>query len=109
MSPQDATALIGVVVALASSVGIPIWLNRRKHRTEDTTAAQAMYTNFTATLQRERDQLRERLDQADSRHREQLKAIEADWEARVATLKARVTELEAEVVVLRRALRGDRT
>lgn len=109
MSPSDVTAFIGVAVALVSSVGIPVWLNRRRHRTDDATSTATMITEFTATLQRERDSLRLRLDESDDRYRGQLKAIEADWEARVAALKARVTELEAEVVVLRRALRGDRS
>jgi hypothetical protein len=109
VNPADVTAFVGVAVALASSVGFPVWLHRRQHRTEDATSTSAMITNFTSTLQRERDSLRLRLDESEDRYRGQLKAIEADWEARVTSLKGRVTELEAEVVVLRRALRGDRS
>jgi t-SNARE complex subunit (syntaxin) len=62
------------------------------------------WTNFTAALQRERDDLREQLESIEKRHREQLKEVESDWEQRNTLLKQRITDLETDVTSLQRQL-----
>jgi chromosome segregation ATPase len=105
MTPVELTAIVGAVVAVIGSIGIPIWLQKRKDAEDKGLSAVVSWKGITDALQKERDELRRQLDEADERQRRKVKTLEADWQQQIAAAKQRITDLENEVTALRRALR----
>jgi chromosome segregation ATPase len=106
ITATDVTAYVGIVIAVVSSIGIPIWLARRKNQADDELGSAVSWKGLTTAIQKERDDLREQLDAIEARHRDQMKNIESDWEQRMSLARSRITQLEEEVATLKRLLSG---
>jgi hypothetical protein len=112
----DATAVATVVMAGVGTVFIPVWLQRRKRRAEAIVAAEKLraaadatsvvsWQSLTIAIQKERDDIRAQLKESEARSRERVQEIESDWEKRMAIAKGRITDMETEIVMLRKELR----
>jgi predicted nucleic acid-binding Zn-ribbon protein len=115
MSPADLTAYIGTPVSIIGVILIPLWLFRRKRNDDrdmaDVVSWESMNKSLKDDVDRLKRELREtredhqrQLDAMSAQHREQIKQLDADWEARMATAQARATGLEQQLTVLREEL-----
>lgn len=126
MTPTDLTLMLGLLVTAMSSVGVPLWLNRRaaalaRAEREAEAAAEARATEvvswekITLVLERERDSLSVKLREAGVEHRNEILemrnsfAAEADrlrqrTDAEVDRANERIQQLANEVGTLRSLL-----
>lgn len=105
MTVVELTALATVAMASLSSVAIPVWLQRRKHRAEADSTAVVSWKSLTEAIQKERDDLRAQLAEIEDRARRRSREADADWDQRMLIAKQRITDLENEVAKLRDELR----
>ncbi len=115
MDPVELTTLVGAAVALASSVGFPLYASRHKEKAEKQTAANAnegtilgAQQNFVMTLQKENDKLRKEIDELRNEVEKLRDELAAERRAR-ETSEARITaETQArfQVATARSALRA---
>jgi Tfp pilus assembly protein PilV len=117
LSITELVALLGVLVAMCSSVGVPVYLNRKKDNAQAEAANLQSWQGLTAAMQAERDGALRRLremeaEYADKFHKleagyvEKFHKLEADCNRRVDAANSRVQQLEAEVTGLYRRIHG---
>lgn len=104
-TPTEWTTVAGVIVGSIGTVALPVWLQRRKaHQDADSTILTS-WQQMTAAMREERDELRQRLDDSETRHRRQVQELEQDWDRKLVKAQQRITQLEQEIEVLRRMIR----
>ena len=121
MNASTLTDIVAVVVGIAGTIGIPLWNKHRAKAKEQDMTDVVSWKEIVKALQTEvarlRNQLRDsehdyqkQLDDMATKHREQIKTLDDDWESRMATQQARVTQMENQITVLNQqltnALRG---
>ena len=116
----DPTALTDLVLgagALAAAYVVPLVLTRRKDAGDEkrdavsswaelNEALQAEIRRVTGELARQRDDYQAQLDGIRTDYQAQLDGLRTDYQAQLVGARQRITELEAEVAALQRALRG---
>lgn len=106
MDPTTITAVTMATIGAIGGIGIPVWNNWRQKTRRYLDTQVVSWEGMNKALRAERDHLQQRLDTAEARHREQIKQLEEEWESRTATMRHRITELEAEAASLRVAIRS---
>lgn len=110
----DLTVYIGTFVSI-SVAGGTFWAWRRKNRDAqdmtDVVSFESLNKALNNEVARVNKQLADqkvdyekRITEMEGRHRDQLKALEADYEQRHATLRARMADLETDNASLNRQL-----
>jgi chromosome segregation ATPase len=115
------TNIVAVAAAVAGTIGIPLWNRHRAKTKEQDMTDVVSWKEIVKALQTEvarlRTQLRDsehdyqkQLDDMGSKHREQIKTLDSDWETRMATAQTRMASMESQITVLNQqltsALRG---
>jgi hypothetical protein len=121
VTASDITAYVAVVVSIVGAIGIPLYATHRKRTKDQDMTDVVSWKEIVKALQAEvarlRNQLRDseqeyqkQLDDMASKHREQIKTLDSDWEARMATQATRMSGMESQITVLNQqltnALRG---
>lgn len=105
----DATVLTELVLgagALAAAYVVPIVLTRRKDSTDRAHDAVSSWAELNEALQAEIKRVTGELDRQRADYQTQLNALRGDYQSQLDSARTRITELEAEVSTLQRALRG---
>jgi peptidoglycan hydrolase CwlO-like protein len=121
MTASDITAIVAIIVTAIGAIVIPVYAAKRKrNQDQDMTdieswkeivkALQAEVARLRAQLRESEQDYQKQLDDMASKHREQIKTLDDDWEARMATQQARMSGMESQIAVLNQqltqALRG---
>jgi len=77
MTAIDLTKLIGAATLLLSSVFLPLYLNRRKLKSEDAAHVVLTQASVAQMFKEERDRLQRRLDEIEASHEHQMAAMAA--------------------------------
>jgi hypothetical protein len=128
MTGTDITAVVSILVTVCGVIIIPLWVIMRQRKKDRTVTVETtgmvgltglndLNKALQADIKRLREQLHEsehqyqrQLDDMSTKHREQIKTMDSDWESRMATQQVRMAGLENQIVVLNQqltqALRG---
>ena len=116
----DAGTLTEIVLAggaLAASYVVPLVLTRRKDAVDEkhdavsswaelNEALQVEIRRVTGELERQRADYQGQLNALRTDYQAQLDGLRVDYQGQLVTARQRITELEAEVATLQRALRA---
>lgn len=119
----DAGAITELVLAcgaLAAAAGVPLVLARRQDQADGkrdaisswaqlNDALQEEIRRVTGEMERQRDANQRQFEAARADQQRQLEAARADYQGQLDASRKRISELEAEVAALHRALRGPGT
>lgn len=128
MTPTELVGFAGILVAVASSIGLPLYLARRTDRKKteaDSATAKAAaaatdivsWQGITAVMKEERDASVKRVREIELEYAEKFRKLEIEYAERFARLEAdcdrkveasngRIRELELEVTGLYRQIHG---
>ena len=104
-SPTELTTVAGIIVGVIGTVALPLWLQRRKARQDADHTILTSWQQMTASMREERDELRRRFDDQETRHRQQVRDLEEEWDRKLVKAQQRITQLEQEIEALRRMIR----
>lgn len=120
LNPAVITLVVGIVVPIVVSVAWPYWLFRKKTRSHEGNL-QIIDSGKVAQLMTNRaDRLQERLDEMETRHKQQMAEAKAEWEQALAANETkwvkiheadlvRIAQMQDEIDSLYvRLVRGDR-
>lgn len=106
MTPELVTIIGGVAVAILTSIVAPILIRRRQVKMDEASAGLASWQGLTNALQKERDDLKLRVDKIERAHEERIRAMEADHARQMKVAEDRISALEKELSKLYRRLYG---
>jgi DNA-binding XRE family transcriptional regulator len=104
MTPTELTLFIGLAITLGSTIGVPLFLQRRATAQETAKTTEVSWQSITSVLQKERDHLQAELAAIEGMHRQKLRDIEQDYNQQIVVCRSRITHLDAEIVELHRRL-----
>lgn len=105
----DATTLTELVIAvggIAAAYVVPLVLAKRKDAGDKERDAVSSWAELNDALQAEIKRVTGELERQRADYQGQLGALRADYQGQLDGARKRITELEAEVATLQRALRG---
>lgn len=105
----DAGTLTTLVLgggALVAAYVVPVVLAGRKDKGDQAHDAVSSWAELNEALQAEIKRVTGELDRQRADYQQQLNAARADYQGQLDAARRRITELEAEVAALQRALRG---
>jgi chromosome segregation ATPase len=105
----DAGTLTELVLGaggLAAAYIVPIVLTRRKDAGDEKHDAVSSWAELNEALQTEIRRVTGELERQRADYQRQLDGLRGDYQAQLDGARGRITELEAEVATLQRALRG---
>jgi hypothetical protein len=105
----DAGTLTELVLgagALAAAYVVPLVLAKRKSSDDQAASAVSSWAGLNEALQAEIKRVTGELERQRADYQQQLGALRADYQGQLDGARKRITELEAEVSALQRALRG---
>jgi hypothetical protein len=124
MTNTELVGFLGILVAVASSIGLPLYLLRRKTKGENATAQAAAaatdvvsWQGITAVMKEERDASVKRVGEVEKEYAEKFRKLEAEYAEKFRRLEEdctrkveasnrRIRELEVEVTGLYREIHG---
>ncbi len=99
--PVEITGFATLLVLILSSLVIPAWLRHRRNETVEGRQTVASWQGITATLQKERDALRIRLDKIDSDHEARLRDLTESFHEQIRALEKTNREQQKQMDALR--------
>lgn len=105
MTPVELTTIGLAIATVISSVIVPFLLRRRAARLAATDTNIVSWQSITAVLQKERDSLREQLDEVQAQSRARIRQLDEEYSAQLLIARRRITQLESDVQVLTDRLR----
>jgi hypothetical protein len=97
MTVTEATVIAGVVISLITSMVVPFILHRRAEARLRSDTNIVSWQSITSVLQKERDALREQLDEVRGETRRTIHQLDEEYAIQLLTARQRITQLESEV------------
>ena len=104
----DPVALTTMAIAVGAAAAgfVPLVLARRKAASDEKRDAISSWAELNEALQTEIRRVTGELERQRADYQRQLDGLRGDYQAQLDGARQRITELEAEVATLQRALRG---
>jgi predicted RNase H-like nuclease (RuvC/YqgF family) len=100
------TELVSVLGGVAAACVVPLVLARRRSADDQTATAVRSWAELNEALQAEIKRVTGELERQRADYQRQLDGLRTDYQGQLDGARRRITELEAEVAALQRALRG---
>lgn len=100
------TELVSVLGGIAATCVVPFALARRRSADNQAATAVRNWAELNEALQAEIRRVTRELERQRTDYQSQLNDLRGDYQSQLDGARRRITELEAEVAALQRALRG---
>jgi hypothetical protein len=104
MNVTELATWLGLVVALLTGIGFPLYLVRKKDRAKAAEEGLVSWIEITKVLQKERDQLQARVQTVEKECEDKIRIAESVWQRKLDDANSRIRYLENEVDELYRRL-----
>ncbi len=106
LDPVALTTMVVAVGGVAAGYIVPLVLTRRASAGDEKRDAVSSWAELNEALQAEIKRVTGELARQRADYQRQLDGLRGDYQAQLDGARKRITELEAEVAALQRALRG---
>ena len=99
MSPTELTALAGAIGGLLIAFAT-YYSTVKSSKTAAAASTVTTWRELSSEYKADRDEARDELAEVDAKYRARIRDLEADYQAQLSAMRARITQLEAEVDAL---------